>query len=248
MIDGSPKARRFFFLACIATLLASFLVGCESAVSTLAPAGQAAADIAWITWVMLGGCVLLMLLMSGLWLHASYHGRREPLRWSEQRILTGGGLILPLAVIVLLLIYGVRSGQSMLPIGTPDLAVRAIGHQWWWQFEYVGADGQIVQVANELHLPVSARVDVLVSSEDVIHSFWVPALGGKLDAIPGRINTLRLLPMRSGRLVGQCAEFCGAGHAHMRFDVIVHEAEAFTEWLEAASVAASDGRSGVPAP
>ncbi|MCG6118557.1 MAG: cytochrome c oxidase subunit II [Aquimonas sp.] len=248
MTDDSPQVRGILIPACIAALLASFLVGCESAVSTLAPAGQAAADIAWITWVMLGGGALLTILMSALWLHASYHGRVQPLRWSEQRILISGGVLLPLVVIVLLLIYGVRSGQSMLPVGTPDLTVRAIGHQWWWQFEYVGPDGQIVRVANELHLPVNARVDVLVASVDVIHSFWVPALAGKLDAIPGRSHTLRLIPTRTGRLVGQCAEFCGAGHAHMRFEVIVHEAEAFADWLHAAALASSDSGNGVIAP
>ncbi len=212
--------------------------------STLAPAGQAATDIAWITWVMLAGAVLLMALMSALWLHASHPARAEPLRWSDQRILIGGGLILPLSVIVLLLIYGVRSGQSMLPVDAPDLQVRAIGHQWWWQFEYTGPDGRVVRLANELHLPVDVRVDVLIESVDVIHSFWVPALGGKLDAIPGRTNTLRLMPTRPGRYQGQCAEFCGAGHAHMRFEVTVHEAGAYANWLAAAPAAGevrSDG-------
>lgn len=212
--------------------------------STLAPAGQAAADIAWITWVMLAGTLLLMVLMSGLWLHAAHHGRAEPLRWPEKSILIGGGLVLPLAVILLLLIYGVRSGHSMLPVGTPDLAVRAIGHQWWWQFEYTGPDGQVVQVANELHLPVNARVDVLLETRDVIHSFWVPSLGGKLDAIPGRVNTLRLLPTQTGRYEGQCAEFCGTLHAHMRFEVMVHEPDGFATWLAEAAGPAGDGPSG----
>jgi cytochrome c oxidase subunit II len=248
MADGRLRARRYPIIACSALALGSALAGCGGTASTLAPAGQAAADIAWITWVMLAGTVLLMVLMSGLWLHAVYRGRAEPLRWSEKRILLGGGLALPLVVIVLLLGYGVRSGQSMLPVGTPDLVVRAIGYQWWWQFEYIGPDGQTVHVANELHLPVNARVDVQVESADVIHSFWVPALGGKLDAIPGRINTLRLVPTRTGRFDGLCAEFCGARHAHMQFEVTVHEADAFASWLAEAAAAAGDGRSGGSAP
>jgi cytochrome c oxidase subunit II len=248
MADGRLRARRYPIIACFAVAVGSALAGCGGAASTLAPAGQAATDIAWITWVMLAGTVLLMVLMSGLWLHAVYRRRAEPLRWSEKSILLGGGLALPLVVILLLLVYGVRSGQSMLPVGTPDLVVRAIGYQWWWQFEYTGPDGQIVQVANELHLPVDARVDVLVESADVIHSFWVPALAGKLDAIPGRINTLRLVPTRTGRFEGQCAEFCGARHAHMQFEVTVHEPDAFANWLADAAAAAGDGRSGGSAP
>ncbi len=247
MAEGSPKVGRQPIIAWCAAMSATALTACGGTASTLAPAGQAAADIAWITWVMLAGTVLLMALMSALWLHASHHGRSEPLRWSEQRILVGGGLVLPLVVIVLLLIFAVRSGQSMLPIGTPDLVVRAIGHQWWWQFEYTGPDGRVVRVADELHLPVDARVDVMVESADVIHSFWVPALGGKLDAIPGRTNTLRLMPTRTGLYVGQCAEFCGARHAHMRFDVTVHEAGEFASWL-AASAATGDDRSDTSAP
>lgn len=188
---------------------------------------------------MLAGSGVLMALMSGLWLHATCRARGEPLHWPEQRILVGGGLALPLVVIVVLLIYGVRSGQSMLPIGTPDLVVRAIGHQWWWQFEYIGPNGQLVRVVDQLHLPVDARVDVVVESADVIHSFWVPSLGGKLDAIPGRINTLRLRPTRTGNYGGQCAEFCGSRHAHMRFEVTVHEPAGFASWLADASAPAA---------
>jgi cytochrome c oxidase subunit II len=247
MTDGRPGAERHPIIAFSAAVPGAVLVGCGGAVSALAPAGQAAADIAWITWIMLAGTLLLMVLMSGLWLHASCRRKAEPLRWPERSILIGGGLLLPLAVILLLLVYGVRSGQAMLPVGTPDLVVRAIGHQWWWQFEYTGPDGQVVQT-DALHLPVDARVDVLVESADVIHSFWVPSLGGKLDAIPGRTNRLRLVPTRTGQFDGQCAEFCGARHAHMRFEVTVHEAGAFEDWLADAAAAAGDGRSGGSAP
>ncbi len=214
------------------------LSGCSGAMSTLDTAGRGAADIAWITWIMICGTLLFMALMSGLWLHAVHRRSTTPLHWPEKNILIGGGVILPLMVLVLLLIYGVRSGESMLPAGAADLEVRAIGHQWWWEFEYADADGGTVTTANELHLPVNALVDVHVETTDVIHSFWVPALGGKLDAIPGRTNTLRLQPTRTGRFQGQCAEFCGALHAHMSFEVTIHEADAFSAWLTGATDAA----------
>ena len=248
MVKGRLRAGRHSIIGCCVLMFACTLIGCGGSASTLDPAGQGASDVAWIAWLMLAGTVLLMIVMSALWLHASHSGRAEPLDWSEKRILIGGGLVLPLAVIVLLLIFGVRTGQSMLAAGTPDLQVRATGHQWWWQFEYTGPNGQIVQVIDALHLPVGARVDVLVESADVIHSFWVPSLGGKLDAIPGRTNTLRLLPTRTGRFAGQCAEFCGARHAHMRFEVTVHEADGFAIWLAGAAESAGNGRTGESAP
>ena len=207
------------------------LSGCQGSMSTLAPAGQGAADIAWITWIMLIGVVFFMLLMSVLWLHAVYRRSPEPLKLRGRSALIWGGLALPLAVITLLLVYGVRTGHSLLPLGAPDLEVRVTAYQWFWEFEYDAGDGRSVIVIDELHLPVDRRVDVLVSTADVIHGFWVPVLGGKIDAVPGRVNTIRLQPTRTGQFRGQCAEFCGALHAHMAFEVTVHERDGFQAWL-----------------
>lgn len=180
---------------------------------------------------MIIGTLLLMGLMSALWLHAVY-GRSERARqWRGRHVVIAGGLVLPLAVITMLLVYGVRTGHSMLPIGSPDLEVRVKAYQWFWEFEYDTDSGQTITLVDELHLPVDRRIDFHVATADVIHAFWVPALGGKIDAIPGRVNTVRLHPTRTGEFRGQCAEFCGALHAHMAFDVTVHEAGDFEEWL-----------------
>jgi cytochrome c oxidase subunit II len=215
----------------MAGLVGIALAGCQGTHSTLHPAGQGAADVAWITWVMIFGCLFFMALMSAFWLHAVYRQRREALGYSNRLLLIGGGLVLPLVVILVLLIYGVRSGHSMLPVGSPDLEIRVTAQQWFWRFEYEVANGQRFELIDELHLPLGARVDLHIETGDVIHSFWVPSLGGKLDAIPGRTNTLRLKPTRTGQFGGQCAEFCGARHAHMTFDVTVHEAADFETWL-----------------
>lgn len=208
------------------------LTGCASSVSTLDPAGQGAADIAWITWVMIGGTLFFMALMTVLWLQAVYVPSERTQKLNGRSVLIWGGLAMPLAVIILLLIYGVRTGHSMLPIGQPDLEVRVTAYQWFWEFEYQTPDGRALTVIDELHLPVGQRVDVHVVTADVIHSFWVPALGGKIDAIPGRVNTIRLVPTRTGQFRGQCAEFCGALHTHMAFEVTVHEADQFETWLQ----------------
>lgn len=199
--------------------------------SALDPAGQAATDIAWITWVMIIGCGVLMLLMSVLWLHAVYRRSDQPLRIGTRPALIWGGLVLPTVVITLLLVYGVRTGHSMLPIGPPDLEIRVIAYQWFWEFEYPDDNGEPITLVDELHLPVGQRIDFHIETADVIHGFWIPALGGKVDAIPGRVNTLRLHPTRTGSFGGQCAEFCGARHAHMAFDVHIHEVEDFEAWL-----------------
>ena len=215
-------------------LLAMSLAGCgEATVSTLAPAGEAAAEIARVAWVMIAATLVLMVVMSVLGLHAVYRRSEGPVGPSPRAVILAGGVIVPTVVLLALLVYGVRSGDAMLPFGEPALEVRVTAHQWWWQFEYLDADGESVYTANELHLPVGEAIDIVVESNDVIHSFWVPALGGKIDAIPGRANRMRLRPTEIGRFRGQCAEFCGAQHARMAFDVQVHQADEFRALLAA---------------
>ena len=221
--------------AFIAALVMS-MTGCgEATVSALAPAGEAAAEIARITWIMIAVTLVLMVVMSLLGLHAVYRRSEGPVGPSSRTIILAGGVILPAVVLLALLVFGVRSGDAMLPIGKSAVEVRVTAHQWWWQFEYRDADGESVFTANELHLPVGEAIDILVESNDVIHSFWVPALGGKIDAMPGRANRMRLRPTRTGQFRGQCAEYCGAQHAHMAFDVQVHQVEDFQALIETMS-------------
>jgi len=112
------------------------------------------------------------------------------------------------------------------------IPVRIIAQQWWWRIAYRDpASQQWVETANELHLPVGSIARVELGSNDVIHSFWIPNLAGKLDVVPGRTNRLDLSPTRIGRFRGQCAEFCGQQHAHMALDVTVESPEQFAAWL-----------------
>ena len=111
----------------------------------------------------------------------------------------------------------------------PDaLQVTVRGFQWWWEFRYPDLD---IVTANELHLPVGRRVVLRLEGPDVIHSFWVPQLGGKRDIIPGRLNQITLTPEAPGEYWGQCAEFCGASHANMGLRVIVGSADDFERWV-----------------
>jgi cytochrome c oxidase subunit 2 len=112
------------------------------------------------------------------------------------------------------------------------LQVRVTGHQWWWRLEYRDpATGAWIETANELHLPVGRTIRIELGSADVIHSFWVPNVAGKMDLIPGRINVIDITPRRAGWFRGQCAEFCGVQHAHMAFDVKVETQAEFDAWL-----------------
>lgn len=112
------------------------------------------------------------------------------------------------------------------------LTVEVTGRQWWWQVRYLDDDPQKVFVtANEIHIPVGRPVRVKLVGADVIHSFWVPKLSGKTDAIPGQTNQTWLEADRPGRYRGQCTEYCGQQHAHMGFEVVAEDAQSFDGWL-----------------
>ncbi|WP_304826443.1 cytochrome c oxidase subunit II [Candidatus Binatus sp.] len=112
------------------------------------------------------------------------------------------------------------------------LAIKVIGHQWWWDFQY--PDG--IKTANELHIPSGRAVRLKLESDDIIHSFWVPQLGGKRDLVPGQVNEIALVATTPGMYPGQCAEFCGLSHANMRFRVFVDSPADFAKW-QAAEIA-----------
>src|SRR3546814_18234349 len=126
------------------------------------------------------------------------------------------------------------------------LRLAVTGEQWWWRVSYSPeGGGDVVHSANEIRLPAGRRAELLLDSPDVIHSFWIPPLGGKMDMIPGRTTRLVLEPERPGDYRGACAEFCGTSHALMAFSVTVMEAAAFDEWLAAeAAPAAAPGTIG----
>ena len=118
------------------------------------------------------------------------------------------------------------------PAGADALEITAVGHQWWWAFEYPDADGngKRITTANELRVPVDRAIRVNLRSEDVIHSFWVPKLAGKVDVVPTRQNYMWFQADETGTFYGQCAEFCGTAHAQMKFLVQVLPQEDYLAW------------------
>lgn len=213
------------------------LAGCEGALSTLDPSGPAAQSIATVWWVMMTGALLILAFMMGLILWP-FLKRHKPAEVPEGLWLWTGGLGFPLIVLAALLIWGLPAGQSMLAgRDAPITNVEAEAFQWGWTFRYAGREGETADV---LHIPAGGPVDVEVTSIDVIHAFWVPRLAGKIDAIPGLANTLRIEASEPGIYEGQCAEFCGLDHANMRFTVIAHDPDTYEAALSAA-LAGEDG-------
>lgn len=192
-----------------------------------------AASIATLWWVMLVGAAVLAALVVIIFLlviwRPGWGSSLSPTRW-----IVLGGLVLPAVVLTPLVAYALITGERLLPLPRAEtVRIEAEGQQWAWTFRYPGF-GQI-ETRDELHLPAGVPIDIAVTSRDVIHAFWIPRFAGKIDAVPGHVNILRIQVDRPGRYEGRCNEFCGFEHAGMRFDVIVHPAKEFPAALTQAA-------------
>ena len=202
--------------------------------SVLRPAADTAATIAGLSLELMLGAALIFALVMALLVWAVLRNSGKPglhARWW----IYGGGLVFPTAVVTALLIHGAGRTPGWLEPAPPGaLIVGITAHLYWWEVRYRdAATGLDVVTANELHLPVGQPVWIGLSSADVIHSFWVPALAGKVDMVPGRVNHLLVNASRAGVFRGQCAEFCGEQHARMALHVVAEPPEAFDAWLAA---------------
>jgi cytochrome c oxidase subunit 2 len=220
-------------------LAAATLVSCSGVQSALDPAGEEAEQVATLFWVMtIGGTVIwaLVVLVS---LYAARWKRREISEAAAGKVILWAGVAFPVAVLVALLSYALWLMPSLRPFAGGEqagLRIEVVGSQFWWHVVYNTPDGTSVISANEIRLPVGERVEFSLTSRDMIHSFWIPALGGKMDLIPGRTNRLSLRATRAGTYRGQCAEFCGISHALMAFPAVAMEPADFDGWLSARSV------------
>ena len=208
------------------------LAGCGGVQSALEPAGWGAERIAVLFWWLVGGAVVVWLAVVGLAVYAirARPGPHDPGRM--KLFIIGGGAVLPVVVLAAYLSYGLALLPALLNPAPPgSLQVAVSGEQWWWRVRYPAPGGGTVELANEVRLPVGEPVDFLLVSPDVIHSFWIPSLGGKMDMVPGRQTRLTLEPTRTGVFRGACAEYCGEAHALMNFYAIVVEKDEFDRWL-----------------
>ena len=181
-------------------------------------------------WTLFIFVAVEALLLFAVWRSRDRPGRGEPRAVHGHLGLELGWTLVPALIVALIAvptITAVFKTQAAPP--AEALKVEVIGHQWWWEIRYPHAG---VTTANELHLPVGRPVSLILKSGDVIHSFWVPRLGGKRDLIPGRVNLLSFTVDEPGEYRGQCAEFCGLSHANMRLLVLAQSPHEFGRWLQ----------------
>jgi cytochrome c oxidase subunit 2 len=187
---------------------------------------------------MLIGSALALAIVAGILLaaYARRNRRDHPSERTEWGVVVGLGLVVPVLVLAALFLFAnifllrdtTLPAASASPSERPKLTVRVIAHQFWWEIRYPGTRAV---TANELHIPARTPVQVLVFTRDVIHSFWVPQLNHKIDAIPDQVNRLLLYADTPGRYRGQCAEYCGLQHAHMGLYVFADSPADFRSWV-----------------
>lgn len=221
-----------------ATLPASslLLTACGGSYSTLNPAGPQATGAAWLWWGMFSFFTLVYVVVVILWFVGM---KRDPGKISDEqaqrvqnRWILWGGLVLPGVSVTAVLAFGLPVGRVMIPLPPEHgeaVEVHVSGQQWLWQTAYPDTD---LVLENRVRIPAGVPIDVHLTSRDVIHSFWVPRLAGKMDAIPGHVNVLRIEASEPGTYRGHCAEFCGTRHAHMHFVVEALPRQEFENWLE----------------
>ena len=207
-------------------LLPLMLAGCSGWQSALDPKGPAADELARLIWFFTLFCAviwLLVMIVLGCGDAAAQAGtRRATARWilaadRDARRIVSLAVGVTVVVLVGLTLLSFLANRTLAGIATQAaVTIHVTGHQWWWEVRYEDARAdRILTSANEIHVPAGEPMRLVLSSTDVIHSFWVPNLAGKLDLIPGHENVLSFAAAEPGIYRGQCAEFCGAQHAHM---------------------------------
>jgi cytochrome c oxidase subunit II len=218
--------------------------------SVFQPASPDAVALARFAWLLCGGAALVFFVVMALLAMAvaSRRGGRV-LRW---RRWLAAAVLVPGSALAALFgyatwgnapYYTVDGGAQSAAMPADALVIRVTARMWWWEVRYPGPDGAIA-LANELHVPAGRRVWLALDSADVIHTFWVPALAGKVDMVPGKVHHLPLLASLPGVWRGQCAEYCGLQHARMALHVVAQPPGEFDDWLarQAMPAAVDSGR------
>lgn len=220
--------------------LLPLLAGCggpEDSLHTGGPAAKSIAGLSWLVIIMLGVIAVIMwvLIVWGAVRRSGSLLSHE--RWDiggGQGWILIGGFIIPFAILSILFGFTLQRLRHF-PISADPPAgadIQVIGHQWWWEVHYIGEPlTRRVVTANEIHIPVGRPEVIALNSDDVIHSFWVPALHGKVELIPGQTNYVTIEATRPGTYYGQCSEYCGAEHARMLIRVVAQTPDEFQAWI-----------------
>jgi len=225
----------------ISVVVLCSIAGCSANPAILDPHSPAAQQISTLSWALFGTATIVFIIVTGLLLFAigKRHGAAPGIpdnqllitqpekRRTLAAIVVAGGIV-PAIVLSILMGVGIFMESTMSASANDSALVEVIGHEWWWEVQYPKYG---FATANEIHIPVGQSVTVKLTSADVIHSFWVPQLQGKLDMFPGQTNTLHLQADQPGTYQGVCAEYCGLQHGKMKFLVIADTPDAFTAWV-----------------
>ena len=225
--------RRPIFLSDGIAVAALLGAACGNAPSTLEPRGPGAQRIASLWWFMFTVSTVVVLVVGALLLYAVIRRRRrggpsEEPSWAYG-MMFGGGVAFPIVILTVLWVWTLRDMAALSqPAGPAAVTIDVIGHQWWWEVRY---QQERIITANDIHIPVGRRVEIRLTTKDVLHSFWVPQLTAKTDMIAGRTNTMTVQADQPGVYRGQCAEFCGLQHAQMIFYVVAQTPADYQSWV-----------------
>jgi cytochrome c oxidase subunit 2 len=214
---------------------------CKGIQSALDPAGPGSGRIVSLWWLLFWVCSVVFALVIIFLFYSLLHSRKyaegAPIEINAQHKMTRTVAVcvaLTSLILFVFLIASLTAGKAIFSgSGSDVVTIEVVGHQWWWEVHYPDDNAsKRVVTANEIHIPVGRPVRVLLSSADVIHSFWVPNLQGKIDLVPMHLNSEWIRADRPGVFRGQCAEFCGHQHAHMSLLVIAEPSDKFNAWLD----------------
>jgi cytochrome c oxidase subunit II len=235
-ICARPTAKARTAAAVLAGIGAAVLAGCNHDRSVLDPVSPQAQEVGNLWWIFFGVVSAVFVLVVIFLLVAIFRTRstESPVGENTLTQVVTGAVVLTTLILLGLLLADFFTQHSLPAVqGTDVLTIKITGHQWWWRVEYQDAlPSNVIETANEIHLPVGRPVQFILQSNDVIHSFWLPNLHGKKDLIPGHPTSVWFQPDRIGTFTGQCAEFCGYQHAHMGLQAIVESREDFSKWQD----------------
>ena len=233
-----PRSRRLVALGAVALVVVALPACGRDSPSILDHHGPEARHVAGVWWLMFGLAAAVYVVVAGLVVIAILKGRRDPEPTaivpagtdgrSESAFIWAGGIVAPVVILAVLAVVTVTTTRDVRRAKAGELQVEVTAKRWWWDVRYPEAG---VATADEVHIPVGRPIDVVLRSDNVVHSFWVPQLAGKLDAVPGQTNHLRFEASQPGTYLGECAEYCGIQHARMGFIVVADAPADFDRWL-----------------
>ncbi len=231
----SGRLRRHLHVATgfvVALGLAACGDGSPSMFDTKGPEARSIKGVSWLMFVLAGA---VYVIVAGFIVVAIVRGRRrrdgEPAPGREPKddtFIWFGGIVAPVVILAVLAVVTIRTTEHLRAAEEGELRIQVVAKRWWWDVRYPDTG---VATATEIHVPVGRPIDIELTSDNVVHSFWVPQLAGKVDTIPGQTNHLRLKADEPGTYRGECAEYCGIQHANMNYVVIAEPAADFDRWM-----------------